>query len=42
MKVGTIGSVNGEKLPSMEVGMIIDESQSLGDGKINRKNPSKR
>lgn len=40
----TRGSVNGEKEPSMEVGngMIVDESPSIRDSKINGKNTSER
>ena len=30
----TKSSANGEEVLSMKVGMIIDESPSLGDGKI--------
>ena len=38
----TMDSINGQKLPSMEVGMIVDENPSFEDGKINGGNPSKR
>ena len=38
----TKGNVNGEEIPYMEVLMIVDESPSIGDGKIISENPSKK
>ena len=36
------GSINGGEIPSMEVGMIVDESPSNRDGKIIGEKSSKR
>ena len=37
-----MSSVNGEEIPSLENGIIVDESPSTGDDIINEENPSKR